>query len=841
MKILTNLVKKNLLLNKGRTIITIISIILSSALICGVATLIVSFQHFFINLTIESNGYYHATINNFQIDKWDDIKNHHYIDKVLTNIKVGYAPITNNSKPYLYILAYDENWFENRPVKLIEGRLPRKDNEIIIDHHTNLKLGDKLTLDIGKRYINGEEIDQNISYSEKEEFIKEVNYEYEIVGIYEGSRYENPSLPGHLAITYISDKYITNVNYVNLSLIFKNPKNIFNKMDEMIETLDLPTTTSQHVIYHNELLRWYGVTDDDRALQILYRIGYILILVIMISSIIVIYNSFNISIVERKKQLGMLASIGATSKQISQIVFNEAIILSIIGIPIGILFGILGIGITLEVINKLNIFSQYIDTKLYLVISGLAVLTTIIFGSLTILISCLIPAIRAAKTTPIEAIKLVSDIKIKGKKLKTSKWIRKLFGIETELGLKNMKRNRGKYRSTIISIFVSIVLYMTINSFAEYSFRSSLKVFDDFNFNVIVEGQKSFYSEVIKLDNIKRYSMIKMISANLEVAKDDINPKVVDLFASLYNEKTDKYIINLQLYSLGTKEFEWLVKQNKDEIENYMKLDYPKIILTKISNYYDYQTKQFYELSPFEVEENDRLAIVFENKKTKILEVGKLTEVMPTGFGVNNSAIGVMIGFISDELFESLSDQTKIVDQRLVINSNNSNQLVKDINALKETLDVDANIHDIDYQVQQLKNVILAISIFLYGFIILVALIAITNVINTITTSIYLRKREFAMLKAIGMTDKDFNKMIRYESFFYGLKALIYGLIVGIFIDYSLYKSMSGIFIYDYSLPINSILVCIILVMIIILVTMMYSVYKIKSDNIIEVIRQENI
>jgi putative ABC transport system permease protein len=226
------------------------------------------------------------------------------------------------------------------------------------------------------------------------------------------------------------------------------------------------------------------------------------------------------------------------------------------------------------------------------------------------------------------------------------------------------------------------------------------------------------------------------------------------------------------------------------------------------------------------------------------MEIGKISNKYPIGFTNTDYSTLVIIGFVSNEVYDHLSDVIKsneTTNSTMYIQSSNPEKLTKEVQSLIDKENITANVQNVDEMVKQINNVVLAISIFLYGFIILVSLITVTNVINTITTSIYLRRREFAMLKAVGMTDKSFNKMIRFESLLYGVKALIYGLPFGIILDYLLYKNVSSMFIYDYRLPYNSIIICVIFVSLIISITMIYAVRKIKNDNIVDVIKQENI
>lgn len=863
MNVLTNLVKRNLILNKRRTIVTIISIILSCALIGGVATLIVSFQNFMQDIEREQNGNYHAVFNDVSIDKTKYIENNAYIEQAMESADLGYAVLPNAAntyKPYFFVTSFNKAQFENMPLHLVEGRLPSNSNEILISSHTDTtspgqyKVGDTITLDIGNRVSSdGRILKQKDSYNDGTEGVSETldikfTHTYKIVGIVQRPSIESYNSPGYTAITYLDSDLLKSVSNINVWVIVKNPNGIYDKLSDIARINKLPEIAPDvyNIDYHNGLLRWYGVTDNDNANSMLYGFAAILITVIMIASIIVIYNSFNISITERKKQFGMLSSIGSTSKQIRNMVLKEGLLLSLIGIPLGIISSIVGIGITLQVINNLGIFEEFYNSRLDLTISPLSILVTIFFGGLTIFISSFIPAIKASKTSPIDAIRLTNDIKIKGKKLRTSKLTRKLFGVEGELAAKNMKRNRKKYRSTIISLFVSIILFMTVNAFAEYSFRSSLKVYNDYNFNVVASAPKEALERITKFDNIDKYSITNEAYMTLYVDENELNTKIrTDMKRNNYNEEKKKYMVTVKLSTLGNEEFARYAKEIGVDIKDYKNLNNPKAIIMDKSNYFDMIEGKYYQVTLTNYKVNDILNLEYDDLENdhikKDITIGKITSTYPIGFSNVDSATQTIQAFITDEIYASLDQTLKDENTSMYIQSSNPSKLAEQIEKYSDDNKLDIYVENVDEAVQKLKNAVLAISIFLYGFISLVSLITITNVINTITTSIYLRRREFAMLKAVGMTDGSFNKMIRFESVFYGIKSLFYGLPLGIVIDYFMFKNTSELFIYDYELPYRPIFICVAFVFVIISITMAYSVRKIRNDNIIDVIKQENL
>jgi putative ABC transport system permease protein len=385
------------------------------------------------DIEIEDNGNYHAKFKNVPNEKIKYIENNAYIKTSMKNAILGFSSLKgskNEYKPYLMIMAYDNQMFKNMPLHLLEGRIPQNSHELLISSHIEsnggikYKVGDTITLDIGKRYLGSELIDQDSAYIKSDEMIEKLNVKttnsYKIVGLIDRPTFESYSSPGYTVITYMDSKTLSLIDNVNIFVITKNPTGIYDKLESIAREVNLPLKEEgdskfYDIEYHNALLRWYGVTNNDNANMMLYGFALILIVIIMIASIIVIYNSFNISITERKKQFGMLASIGTTSKQIRNMVLKEGLLIGSIGIPLGIIGSIIGIGITLNVINSLGVFNGVFESRLSLAISPFSIMVTIFFSSLTILLSSLIPAYKASKTSPIDAIRLSDDIKIKVK------------------------------------------------------------------------------------------------------------------------------------------------------------------------------------------------------------------------------------------------------------------------------------------------------------------------------------------------------------------------------------------------------------------------------------------
>lgn len=720
--------------------------------------------------------------------------------------------------------------------------MPENENEILIPDHlqynggSNLQVGDTITLQIGKRKTKtGEELFQSNPYITKEdaqdsdvpyeeEYIEvETTKTYTIVGIIERPNFEIFSAPGY---TLISTGTLDETKPMDISLLFSNPKDTYNIEADIIRNLQLEYTDIQE---NQELLRWQGVSKYSSDMNVVTYLAIIVILILMFTSIFVIRNSFRISVTERTKQLGMLASIGATSKQIKKSVLYEGFILGAIAIPLGIIVGIIAIAIVISVVSTMLATTSFLEegVTLQFTVSIPAIIVTVIASIITIYLSCISPARKAAKIAPIDAIRESNDVKIKNKTVKTSRFTKKMMGIEGEIAVKNLKRSRKKYRTTIFSIFLSIVLFLSMSAFIQYGFIVTSANYQEMNYNLLVrcpnvndQEALQYYAQVRKMDGIERASIVKRLTAVLpeEFANDEIHTEHIFIYA-VGDEEYSKYLQELGL--------------NKDKVKD-------KAILCDDYIRYEYDETGINvkrtQMQSTNIEEGEMLTfqVYDEEQETYVshqIEVAKRTSKLPTG--IQNQFTPTLI--VSDSTIENLD---YYVDSMYIE--------AKDASALEEKIATlegsnKSNIMNLQKEQEEQNTLVIIISIFLYGFIIVISLIGITNVFNTITTNMALREKEFAILKSIGMTTKEFKRMIRYESILYGLKALLFGIPVGIVLSYIIYSVIAQAFDTGYQIPWMQIGICIVFVFAIIFITMRYSMNKTKKQNIIETIRKENI
>lgn len=849
MSILNRLTIKNLRLNKKRTIVTIIGIILSTALMVGIGLLFSSFQDLMIRDTIGYSGKYEAKYNDVDLIKLNDIKNKNFT--YFYEKPIGFSKIesSNEYKPYMYITSVNREYFNE--LKLIEGSFPKNENEIVISNHVitngglNYKVGDIVTFKYGKRNIEGNDTLANSELVDGEFLTNEGTYTYKIVGIVERSNFESYSASGYTAFTVDvnSDK-----GNVNLYVMFNKNKKIIKQSEELAKKLNY----NGDINYNSTLLALYGESTYGNVMSSMGGMMVIMLSLVSIGCIIVIYNSFAISVMERKKEFGLLSSIGATKRQLSHTVFFEAVVVGVIGIILGIIGAYIGIGCVILIIN--NLISDMLEYKLHLVTNPLFIIIPVIFMIIVIGVSAFIPSRRASKVSPIEAIRQNDDIKINKKKIRTSKLINKLFGIEGEIALKNIKRNKKKYRVTIVSLFISIVLFISFSSYMNYTLNTASSVMGE----VPYDYQISYFgddpnndkealdkiNEIVKSSDVKEY--VSYSVGNLSIIGDyTYSDEYLDFYKSAYGDDGIKALNNLKYQSI------YILVLDDNSYNKYKKLigiDNDSVILLNRFKGVSYGNNKRVNYD-IPVINNGNINIKICNfDDDDDVDTTKYCNKNIDNIFVTNKSFDLIEEFsymddfkliVNKKLYDSISDSSTHYTQFNIIsdNTNNIDKLTKDLDKYSNV-----NYTNIKEAMKQANNLILAVKILMYGFISLVTLIGVTSVFNTISTSMALRKREFAVLRSIGLTNRGFNKILFFESLFFGMKSLIFAIPVSIgitvLIHYALADMMS---ISTIIIPWKYIIISIVSVFVIVLLTMMYSTSKIKKHNIIEQIREENI
>ena len=587
-----------------------------------------------------------------------------------------------------------------------------------------------------------------------------------------------------------------------------------------------------------------------------------LVLIVIIGSSALIYNAFSISVAERSQYLGMLASVGATRRQKRRSVYFEGLILGAIAIPVGLLAGIGGIGVTLHFVGPM--ISQVADLtqEVRLVVSPASVLAAVGLSILVIFLSVRKPARMASRMMPIDAIRQTREIRLRGKDVRTSRLTRKWFGFEGEIALKNLKRNRGRYRTTVFSLTISVVLFLTISFGLQIAVQAYGQETKADSFDIMVQTydeqvREQLFEKILKEESVTRYTLIDSMGANAYLPREKIQESFLEM--EEMEEKNGQYLVPVSILMLDEQSFRAYLSEIGEKESDFDSREYRAILVNRQmwhgrDNKTNESVTKVIDLLRLRAGESITLQAVDDEDKTCTL-LGSLTVAAVTDqnpFAVDEASGVIFVvpehtGLAMRANFANRVQQ----EQReyyqgsypaLYLNTTD-HQAISELAESFNITGFQERVMLVDHAVEREKaqNMITVISVFSGGFIALITLICLANMFNTISTSVALRRREFAMLKSVGMTPKGFRKMIRYESLFYALKTLLYGLPVSFALMGLLQAILGRNFEIPFRMPWIPLLGAVAGVFAIVGLTMLYSGSKLKRDHIIDTLKDENV
>lgn len=924
-KVTLEILKKN----KTRTIVTIIGIILSASMFTAVTTTVSSVRNYLLENAYYNYGNWH--ISALEVDEtfFEFLKNPNAVikdaeeqayfeDGAVENYvysqQLGYAyaeGCTNAYKPYLYIIGADKDFCENMPVHLTGGRLPEKADEILLPEHlaengeVYYKVGDVLTLEIGNRVTDGYVLGQYNPYMNADEgepvegsdvleddgTDKEVlevleTRTFTVVGFYERPNFENYSAPGYTAIT-VMDKVRPEGSLYNFYLNMENPK------DASTWFANIGAAWMCGGTMNGDVLTYLGVLGYEGFYVVLYGLAAIVCGLIMFGSVSLIYNAFSISVSERTKQFGLLSSIGATKKQIQKMVLFEAAFVSAIGIPLGILAGVGGMGVTFHFLGKsFNELTHY-AVPFTLCVYPVSIVAACVITLSTVLISAWIPSKRATMVTAVEAIRQSGDvkltkweqkrIKVQAKKMTSGnkqsdkysqttwgeKIVYRFFGLPGMIADKYYKRSKRKYRATVVSLFMSIVLFVSASAFTGYLTDSMENSLAGNGYDLMYSYDPTMYMtaeemEQKKFDDLPSQEEVSELFAGAEAVTDatyihrriayaiigeeyltdSYKEYLTDKYERLGLEREEGFENDIAFVFVEDEAYESFLEEHKLDKALYLNTTEPLGIVIDKNTFFDYDLEQYITTN---ILKSEYAEIAFEREiaedeyENVSLQIGTIIEERP--YFVSDLFDLAIIYPYSMRNEESLSvgyRNNYLCDHYIL--SDDHRESYADLKQILVEQGLNKNyLYDYAESVEENRTLVLIINVFSYGFIALISLIAAANVFNTISTNISLRRREFAMLKSVGMSNKEMSRMMNFECLLYGSRALIYGLPVSIVITWLIYRVVSEGFSTGFYLPWGAIAIAVCSVFIVVFATMMYSMRKIKADNPLDALKNENL
>lgn len=858
-----HITKKTLKQNRTRTWLTIIGVLLSTAMITAVATFGASFRQFLIDYTIQQDGNWHVSISNLTENDLKHITDNDSVAHTTVLTSIGTAPSEDladsfPSNPYFYIQSMPDTALEELPVSLSSGRLPQNDSELIVPDYLSHYNSELLGLSTG----NSLTLDIDIGNDNTTPLTAEIKKDFTIVGTY--SHFPNSGFGsgghevfcGSLSKSFskiLSDTHISDTeNAFSAYIRFQHPKDTYQLTQNLISEFEAVSWS-----YHTSLLRWYGISDQSHFLPILIGLCVVLVLLIMGGSILLIYNAFSISLRERTAQFGLLSSIGATKSQLRHSVFFEAFIVSGIGIPLGLIFGIGGIGVTLHFIGEsITMWIHGTACGIPLKISTVPMIVSIVTSLMTVFISAWIPSRRIRSLSPMDAVQSRSDIVICPADVRVSRLTLHLFHTEGMLAQKYYRRDRRKYCTTILSLSMSMVLFVSATLFTDYLINTGTFVLTapewELECNLLhspTDDTIQQFKQILNEDNtIKETKEFRSLRPCVPIPADLISKEAANYFGLHSSADQQFYYLSASLYVFPDNVFSDYAKKHGIAPDTYLEAGSLQCVYTSNIRLFNSETDRYEDCEPIHFPKNSELTlgtltIPSESETDSLPHLADVTslkltdqvEQLPDALSGYEEPLSLILPEslyrkyidILEPFFPSYTFLLKCPEFKTTYW--NLKKTLQDAD-----LNTQADIANLAKEYETDRNLLTAIRVLTYGFLILISLISIANVFHTVSTNLMLRRREFAMLRSIGMTPSSFQKMLNYECLIYGLRSIFYGVPVSLFISFILYRILRTGADISYLFPWKAVLISTAGIFFIVFLSMFYTAGKLKKQYIIQ-------
>lgn len=892
MNVFHKVTRESLRKNRLRTIVTIVGVLLSAAMVCAVTTIVVSFQGFYRDSEVYETGDWYGRVERADQEVRQALEADSRVAHVASAEILGYAASEsqNEDKPYIYLLGADATFFDVMPVRAV-GRLPEQEGEILVPVHylsvgnggASLQIGDTVELALGERMVDGYPLNQSNPLCDDEALQVRETRTYRVVGFYERPDFEDYSAPGYTFLTVPESG-----GPQNYTLYYKTAD--AGDMNAVIAAHDLPEDQNW------SLLAAEGVFRYDNFGRVFFGLATILIFLIVLGSVSLIYSAFSISVSERTRQFGLLRSVGATRSQLRRSVLYEAAVISVIGIPLGILCGLGGMAVTLHFIGGLFQGVLAAEVPMRFRVSWASVGGSAIIALVTVLISVWIPASRATRVTALEAIRQNQDIRIRGKDVRVSRLTGRLFGLEGILAKKYFRRNRRRYRATIVSLVLSLVLFISASSFCMYLTGTVDETLSVSNYDVLcfLDGEadpQAVFSALSEAKGVQQGAYWKEDRGYLLLEQDQLNETYLrygevaaKTFWQAYADPayTGAVAIPVERYYVDETSYRQFLTAQGLDAGQYLDASHPLPLVYNEGNdvlylqgaegHYERQVYTYQILKrgtrtaalrqPQAVEGydygytgnvsdsqpdaaptpaqdfffNEEGEEISRPTQTVAIELGAMVQELPLGVSTREGG-----GCILIYPYACAPDDDREISVCFTSSSHaETAESLKEILLERGSYTGSGQVYDVREQESSSRNMVTIVNVFSYGFIVLISLIAVANVFNTISTNVAMRRREFAMLRSVGMTRGGMNRMMNYECLLYGFRALAFGLPLSALMTLFIYDTVGSSVSSTFQIPWSAVAVAVCSIFVVVFATMLYAMGRIKRENPIDALKNEN-
>lgn len=963
MSILAKLAFRSVMKNKVRSLVTVVGITISSLLISTVAVAASSFYSTRVEDAIYKNGDWHKEVHYQDMATYDRVAKAQCID----NVKYTYYVGVTGSFHGVTLDEYKKDCVEGEQrtrvctvkavswdmeqnefsIHLAEGKYPKTPDEILLpdsfkEYMGGIKVGDVVSVDLWDAYFNDMTINEYaMKYPEHaDQVLHPFHYEnndfhpdvkeketrsYTVCGFFQsfdnyylnGAMNESPYYNCYDTAFVMADEEQAKTAPLDIYLTYTSVYYLQygnDPMDTGGELQFISSGKTTHSALNSRLMDAFGIDIGGQLMineLILFGIFAFIMLLVVVGAVSMIYNSFAISVSERSRQFGLLSSVGATKVQMRTSVVMEALIIGVVGTVLGIA---LSLGLAAMVVEKLRpLMTMMFTIPFTLRVSPIAIIIAVAVSMLTVLISALIPSKKALSVTAIEAIRQNSSIN--DKVIKTPKFISKLFGLSGMLAHKYYKRNKKRYRTTVVGLTLSITLFIGSAFFLDMMYDYIETAYGANGYNMLlsvyplttVDGKRAVQTEKAEklLEQVRGFDEVEKAACTYYDQSDyrfedfamtdknlltdwGLNYRSNDYVWGSNHIETDIRYVPLDLCFVDDEAFRTLLKENHFDENEFMNGESPLAILldqnvTYFAGEESYinakifktipESLTFFTLAqdPYEIfgdyftitadadgqlyvsatnqettvpngsatwgeDENDSSAEKIKGDEVTVKIGGTISEA-PYFLHYGGPSIVLLPQSAKEKLYSGWSSDTADTCN-IFLFSNDHSVTAKAAEGFSDS-EISVSVNDDAEDEERSINVMNAVQTVLIVAIALISLISVANVFNTISTNVLLRRREFAMLRSVGMTSSGFNGMMMFECLLYGVKAILFGLPVSFGIMLIAHLIMQNMLETSFNIPWLSIGAAVLGVFMVLFISMFYAMSRVKRANPIDELKNE--
>lgn len=985
MSVMTSFTLRSLAKNRVRTVVSIIGIALSCALITAVFTSVTSLQAGLLERTLATEGSWQVASPQVSEDAYESFLGSDTVVDMAVSRELGSAKLTEQDSrslgDFVVVRTYPDTvkgTFSpgGTPLTLVpeleEGRLPETGGEVVLPDYCKgavlgegaadagaasdgaLEVGSTLSLNLGTRVVedaNGGGQRTLISlgygylspengYPNEEELADASVRTYTVVGFYEHQQNFGGS---EFTASTSSVVALTSADASAEGII-----GVYFTVQGLSSTADIQSFVNDRIsesdaipMYHTSLMRYQGIADGRPIEGTLLMVAIVLTVVIVIASVSLIYNSFAISVADRTRQFGLLSSVGASKKQLRRSVLFEALVLGLVGVPVGVLAGIGGVAAVFALTQ--DAFTALLGTggtvSLYadpLVIAAVALLSVA-----TLLASAWVPAFRAGRVSAVDAIRQAQDVKVskraarkaraagaKAAKRKgdapvgVSGLAGRLFGVSGFIAHRNLSRASSRGRTVVVSLAVSVALIVVAGSVALYlspiADRAESKDAAGSGADVIVSGsapemsELSGFSNVLdefrmqaeKLEGVEFLSSYRqgqadavipadMVSEEGRMAVEDIDEQRNSSWVPSSLGGNGDYLGDVTVFYIDDASWSDLVRSLGFDEAEYTNPENPRAIgLNRYQGTLGDDTyadmKPFAQTGPIDLyaidynlqddkgswgstglqeDASGNLVVGYINQggegmpetiekpleevsRKMTVEVGALVDEVPASINSGSASIYFPVIILPESVAGSSVGVASPGGDRGVFDYywTNFSFKAQDHADAAEALEalagdsqlLDFRVFDVAESARQSRLIAQAVQLFISCFAVIMLLISVANVFNTLTNSIILRTREFAMLKSAGMGDRAFARMLVYECASYAVRGLAIGLVAATGATYLFYYGSSMSFTgLSFTLPWASVGLAVAVVLLVLALSVAFALRRSHASSVVDALRAD--